>query len=214
MMKDKNIIENLPKGFILRLKPNSEDIEIILSTIPPQKTLFYTFNEVNNLINNNYKDYIQNASSDETIIKEISQCAWFFDSRGILLDVPKKYFCNGSIIQIPEINFNISRSFEELIGVNIFKSNDSPKIGYAFQNINFSMTMDMKKQADEGQYESMQKYKRSCSTHLEHDYFIEQPFVIFLRHKSNYPFLMAYICNDELLVPIKDLNKKILDICP
>lgn len=179
--KLKKIDVKFPKGFILKLVTKS-DVEIIFSTLPPKSNLNNTFYEINNLINKKYDSYIQDATSENFIINEIYNV---------------DYFKRGRILQIPEINFKVYQ--------HSFESNNTDEVSISsLQFINFILSSKSKITKTQEDYSLLEK----AINHLSrYDYLIDCPFIVFVRSKSKIPFLMAYICNDEVLTPINKIVK-------
>jgi len=178
---------SLPTGFILKLKSKNENLEIIVSILPPKDNLLNTFNDIKNIINHDYKEYIQKDNSNEVIINQMQKHIFSLE--------------RASTFQLPEIKFNIAQRYTEIIGGKIlnFVSNNN-EIGEAIQIINFDLTMNGQK-IKKNDLESCIKSSESVGNHHS-EYIVTKPFIIYIRNiKSQYPYFMAYICNTELIVP-------------
>jgi hypothetical protein len=144
--------------------------------------LIDTYNEINDLINKNFDKYIFGNNSQEILINEIKKSETAF-SEPIRLHIPK-------------INFKIFHQ-------NNLTTNNLINIS-SIEFINFDLTQSIPINRSEEDYEALDKLFNNAGGCFKRDYIINRPFIIFMRTKSNYPFFIAYICNDEVLQPSND----------
>lgn len=173
----KKNVTKLPIGFILQLITKT-DIEIIISTIPPKNNMLNTYQEINDLINKNFNGYVNDNTSEIYIIEKIKKIVELND---------------GRILQIPEIKFKVYHQFFAVNNMNISTS--------CLQLINFNLSTNRETIWEKTEYEAHEKALSQVGSNA---HLINKPFVIFIRLKSNNPYFMAYICNDEVLSPISE----------
>jgi len=170
---------SLPNGFIIKLITDSDSDEIIISTLKPEKDLLKSYEKIDDFINRRYDKYLTNKDSNV---------------------IPKDYedfWGHGSSLAIPKINFKILHSFNELVN-NYFKNKNfnQYKISQALQFIFFNLD-------EQGVILKSYSMLLSSGASLEgpKNFIVDCPFIIYLKNQSStYPYFMAYICNDELLV--------------
>lgn len=164
-----------PTGSIIQLIPNNSSDEIIISTVPKSSTLIKSFENINDIITKkiiagNLIPYYQCYAKEIYDIK--------FDGPSSIR------------IFIPKINFNLLHyysEFEDKIANNL---STNYSISDAIQQINvkfnnFSVLTD----------KIYFVRNKPLKTIL-----IDKPFFMYFKKpSSNYPYLLAYICNDELL---------------
>jgi len=167
---------SLPEGFILKLITNSDSDELIISTLKSEDNLLNTFRKIDDIINRKYDKYL--SRKDSNIFPENYDTFWE----------------HGSVLSIPKINFNILHSYTEFTNKKILnKKFTNHKIVDSLQYIYFDLS---EKGAKLKSYSAFM----TCSG-IPKKYIVNGPFIIYLKNKtSTYPYFMAYICNDEILV--------------
>ena len=191
----------LPTGFILKLISTSKNDDIFLSTIEPKNTLAETYKMIDDLINKNYLSYINvnniDADTEEkakkSFLKKISNAV------AGLCTFPN--FGYGTILKIPEIKINIQHNYFNKIKT---VTGNNALINKLTQYICFEM-INKNNPVKKIEHSGVGSYGNN-SPNLS----INVPFIIILRNKSSqYPYFMAYICNEEFLVKSKKNRKRL-----
>ncbi len=181
----------IPIGLILELKSQKSDEEIIISTCTVENTLLASFVMLDDLINCRGEKYIKmdDKEAKRSMTEYISSIA------PTNID---KY----ENLHIPVINFNVIHKYKDILGKRIKNQNLDKNyiIADAVQWIYFLLN------------ESGAELKSFAAFHIligpNNPYVIDRPFIIYLKEKkSKYPYFMAYIANDELLVKFEEKNK-------
>jgi len=221
---DRNKPENflfLPRGFVIKIITADDSDELIISTIPVEKTLEKTYDFVNHLISKDFFLYLKEDSMSAEVkniksiivnkIKEQTDEEGgpdFTSSKKFMHDLEDKVKpFNSSIekIKIPKINiniYNIKSDLEERNSKNIIRKIDTPA-----RNLKLKINATGKKYSNPESFNnpiivfgagiSRFPFKTFCIAN--------GPFIIFLRkNSSNFPYFMAYIANEELLVKAKN----------
>lgn len=178
-------------GSIIRLLTLPEDEEIILSSIPPGKTLKETYIKINDFRKGDFKNYINLKSLDEVSLKIVNSMAESKKYNYLKeFDVDARYIMPVLKINLfmknPEINLKSIKSDN----IKIY-SNQHIKIDF---DINCEIT-----ESDKLALGPLGIYGIQLSWGL-----IRNPYVILIRKKtSEYPYFMAYIGNDEFFIKAK-----------
>jgi hypothetical protein len=168
-------IKNGPEGTIISLISKSKNDEIIIATIPVEKTLKDTYLKINKIIFDQSQKKIINNNFNNIL----------------------------SLLAIPNLKFNIIHRYEELIGKSVTNKTlkkyytEGFAISEAIQKISFNLD---RKGAKLSSYAFCLFLGYVEIKTNKYNIIVKCPFVIYLKHKNkNEPYFMAYVNNEEVL---------------
>lgn len=161
---------NLPEGLILKFEADSESDEIILSTFYPKNTMLETYMLINDFVNKRFEKHILGTG---IIYKQTLE--FLLNYKDVF--TPRQFY-------IPLINFDLIHQY------NIKPNENIGTVNRLRIKINDSLTVINKP------YEPHQ-----VMGDLPYNCIFDKPFVLYLKkHGADFPYFMAYIANDELLI--------------
>ena len=180
----KQIVEILyyknDKNFIIKLKPTDEEHEIVL---------FKT--------EKNYRTMAEMAAATDSLI-QLGKKEWTVANKKW-----KYQFLSDDVVMVPDIDFDISVSFDKLVG-NLFEANTKTyKILKAWQRTAFKLDEAGAEVMSEAEFEvvllSIEQEEETKPTPKK--MIFDKPFFVMLRRAdATNPYFCLYVANPELLV--------------